>query len=232
MALTRTLGQIVDAIQRTADVVAFTDKHPVAYIQDLACRGLAALNRITATTNPEFRPVGTTTIVTDGRANSYGLPVDFRSLIAVEYTVDRVKSFLEPYEWPERPALENNLLVNVGGRAHGFKLIGSNLDLQPLPAAGHSVQLWYATTALQPSDPATAVDVYDRLDDYVIWYAAREIAGERENWPRYDRLTTSMGALEGDIRILARSRDLSTPTRITDRRDMRRLDVRRRGWLR
>ncbi len=55
----------------------------------------------------------------------------------------------------------------------------------------------------------------ERLDSYVVWWAAREVAQERENWPRCDRLTQWMQELEAEIRILARSIDLSGPERIT-----------------
>lgn len=219
---TRTLGEIVDAIQRTADVVAFTDRHPVSYIKDLACRGLGALQTLTATTDPEFRPVGSTQWTTDGITGELTLPVDCRSIIAVQYTVDGSKTFLEPFEWAERPQLADTSISNPTGRAAGFQRLGTSIELLPVPVANHTVKMWYATTVQQPSADADPVDVYDRLDSYVIWWAAREIADERENWQRVASLTTKMQALEADIRILARSRDISTPTRIIDRRNLRR----------
>jgi hypothetical protein len=230
MALTRRLDQIVDAIQRTADVVAFTDKHPVSYVKDLACRGIAALLRVTATTDTEFRPVGSFAYTTDGIASTQPLPVDMRSILAVEYTVDGYKSFLEPYEWAERPMLTQTVDTPRTGRALAFKRIGTNIELLPKPDVGHTVQIWYATTASQPSADSDTVDVYDRLDDYIIWWAAREIAQERENWQRFDRLTGLISNLEADIRVLARSRDLSSPTRIANRRDLRTRSP--RGWPR
>lgn len=230
MALTRRLDQIVDAIQRTADVVAFTDKHPTSYIKDLACRGIAALQRITATTDTEFRPVASYTFTTDGIATTTGLPVDCRSILAVEYTVDGYKSFLEPYEWDERPALAQTVDTTTVGRALGFKRLGANIELLPKPDEGHTVKIWYATTAAQPSADSDTIDVYDRLDDYIIWWAAREIAQERENWSRFDRLTTLIANLEADIRVLARSRDLSSSARIVNRQLLRSRNS--RGWPR
>ncbi len=229
MALTRTLGELVDAIQRTADVVAFTDKHPVSYIKDLACRGIGALDRIIKTTDTEFRPLGSTTYTTDGITGTLGLPVDCRSIIAIEYTFDGVKCPLDPFEWVERPELA--MMTTDGfGRARGYRRIGSNIELLPLPDEGHTVLVWYSTTAQQPSGDSTAVDVYDRLDDFIIWHAAREIAQERENWTRVNVLTGWMNDLQADIRILARSRDLSSPTRIVDRTGMRETYARRRFW--
>ncbi len=230
MALTRRLDQIVDAIQRTAGVVAFTDAHPVPYIKDLACRGIAALHRVTATTDTEFRPVGSFSYTTDGIATTRALPVDLRSILAVEYIIDGYQGFLEPYEWSERPMLAQTVDTTTTGRALAYKRIGTSIELLPKPDAGHTVRIWYATTASQPASDSDTVDVYDRLDDYIIWWAAREIANERENWERFDRLTGLIQTLEGDIRVLARSRDVSAAPRIANRQDLRSRAY--RGWPR
>ncbi len=219
MALTTTLGELVEAVQRTADVVAFTDKHPVVYVKELVNRGLGALSRICRTTNPEFQPIASSPITTDGIETLYSLPGNFRSLISVEYTdADSRKAWLVPYEMHERAALSSPEERSSSLRARHYKVIGSNIELLPRAPADHVARLWYATTVTQLSDTGPAFDTMERLDDYVIWYAAREIAQERENWPRYDRLTASMGALEADIRILARSVDLSHPARVVDAR--------------
>lgn len=231
MALTRTLAQIVDAIQRTADVVAFTDKHPVSYIKDLACRGIGALDTIIKTTDTEFRPLGSITYTTNGIASTFALPVDCRSIIAIEYTVDGQKDYLDPFEWVERPLLvDADLSGSTTGRARGYKRIGSNLEVLPKPNANHSILMWYSTTASQPTADSDTVDTYDRLDSYIIWWAAREIAAERENWARVKYLDERLATAEGDIRVLARSRDVSAPSRIVDRKNIRDAFGRRRFW--
>jgi hypothetical protein len=231
MPLTRTLAQLREAVQRTADIVQFTDKHPDSYVNDLINRGLGALSRICRTTNPEFQPIGSTTISCDGVNTSFALPSNFRSLISVEYTGENSeKSWLVPFELHERPALTTPETQSNSIRAYAYKVIGTNLQLLPLAPSGHTAFVWYATTATQLSSDASTVDTMDRLDDYVIWYAAAEIAQERENWARYDRLVQRMGALEADIRILARSVDLSHPSRITDVRVAARDRYGRKVW--
>jgi hypothetical protein len=219
MALTRTLAQLRDAVQRTADVVAFTDKHPEWYVNDLVNRGLGALSRICRTVDPEFQPVASTTITTDGVAAAYALPSNFRSLISVEYSGENAaKTWLLPYEMHERAALTTPDATSNSVRANWYRVLGTNLELLPRPPAGHSALVWYATTATQLAADAATMDTMDRLDDYVIWHAAREIAQERENWQRVQTLTGWMADLAGDIRILARSRDLSAPSRLVDLR--------------
>lgn len=218
MALTRTLAQLRDAVQRTADIVQFTDKHPDSYVNDLVNRGLGALSLLCRTVDPEFQPIASTTLTCDGSNTTYALPSNFRSLISVEYTHDGFKTWLEPYQLHERASLTTPDVQANATTATGYKVIGTNLELLPLPSEDDTALCWYATNVTQLSADASTVDVMDRLDSYVIWWAAREVAQERENWERYDRLSASMAALEGDIRILARSKDLSAPGRPTDTR--------------
>lgn len=149
MALTRNLEELRDAVQRTADVIEFTEKHPETYLNDLVNRALGALSRVCRTTNPEFQPIASTTITTDGNNTAYALPTNFRSLISVVYTDtdnDNRKIWLQPYEMHERAALTTPDTVSNAIRACAYKVIGTNLDLQPLPPANHTALVWYATT--------------------------------------------------------------------------------------
>lgn len=219
MPLTRTLAQIRDSVQRTAGISAFVGtgkRHTEASVNDLINRGFGALQRKTAAIDPEFRPIASTEITTDGDATEYPLPSNCRSVLAVHYTVDGNSTWLLPYELHERPALvDANGTVNAT-RASRYRVLGTNIELLPLADEDHTVLVWYATTAIQLSSDGQSADVYDRLDDYVIWWAAREICKDREDWERHDRLGADLKDLEQDLAILARSRDLSHPAKVVD----------------
>ncbi len=214
MPVTRTLAQLRDSVQRVADIRAFTTRHSDASVNDLINRGLGALNRLFASVNPEFRPIASYEIATDGTNTTYALPATFRSLISVEYEADSEKVWLQPYEMFERADLDP--ATPESGRAYAYRLLGTNIELLPLPDDDHTVTLWYSTTATQLSVDADTADVSDRLDDYVIWWAAREIAMDRADWERHDRLDAKIKSLEEEIRIIARSRDVSSPSRVVD----------------
>lgn len=217
MPLTTDQQTIRDAVRQSADVVAFTDKHTDARINDLINQALGALSRLCRTTNPEFQPIGSSTIPMDGIATSYGLPANFRSLLSVEYTGDSgIKFWLNPHQLSERAALTDPDTTATATQAAGYRLMGSNIELLPRPPLGHSILIWYATTATQLVANGATFDTMERLDTYVIWWAAREIAADREAWERHDRLTAKLSELEADIRILARSLDLSMPKRVVD----------------
>lgn len=234
MALTTTLALMRDAVRRTAGVVAFADTHPDARINDLINQGLGALSRLCRTTNPEFQPIATDTIITDGVATQYGLPSNFRSLISVEYTDgDDHKSWLAPFELEERAMLTNPNVTATAIRAVGYRLLGTNIELLPRPEAGHAATLWYATSVTQLAADGSTFDTMDRLDTYAIWWAAREIAIEREAWERHAALTAQMDELAGDIRVLARSIDLSVPKRTVQLlQSATNYPYRRRGYYR
>lgn len=214
MALTRTLAQIRERVQRAAGVLAFTDRHPTAYIDDLINGALGALLRTTATVAPEFRPIASTTITFDGTNTAYALPSGFRSAILVEYIGDDAhRAYLGEYTMAERPRLADVDAASDSIGAVAFRLLGSNIDFLPLPPSGHTAVLWYATTATQLSSGSDTTDVVDRVDDYITWWAAREVAMDREDWERHDRLTAKLDAAVPEILIMARQRNVSGPSR-------------------
>ncbi len=215
MPLTRSLAEIRDATRRTADIVEFTAKHPDEYINDLINRGLGALSRICRNVNPKFQPIASTIITTDGVATIYQLPSNFRSLISVEYTDgDNNRVWLDKFGQEQRALLASRDVQSRSLRALGYMLVGSNIEFLPRPPEGHQATLWYATTVTQLTQDAQVVDTMERLDSYVIWWAAREIALERKDYQHRAALTEQMKELEAEIRILARSIDLSGPERI------------------
>lgn len=225
MPLTQTLAQLRDAVQRTAGITAFVGtgkRHTEASVNALINRGLGALQRKTAIVDPEFRPIASTEITTDGDATEYGLPTNLRSIISVHYDIDGEQIWLLPFQMNERPALASGYTTANATRATHYRRLGTNIELLPLPDADHVVTVWYATTAPQLSADGDTVDVYDRLDDYVVWWASREIAMDREDWERHDRLDAKLASLEADIFILARSRDLNSNARVVDLRQANR----------
>lgn len=211
--LTRSQSQLRESVQRVADVLAFTDRHPPAAINDLLNRGFGALSRLCRSVNPEFQPLASATLTFDGVTALYGLPSNFRTLLSVEYDAagDGSRVWLTPFELHERALLAAP--DTTATRARVYRLTGDNIELLPMPAAGHTALLWYATDVVQLTSDASTAQTPDRLDDYVIWWAAAEIAIERGDWERHDRLLQKLSGIEADIRILARQRDVNAPGR-------------------
>ncbi|MCW5838269.1 MAG: hypothetical protein KIS78_38105, partial [Labilithrix sp.] len=170
------------------------------------------------TVTPNFEPIASTVIEMNGLDTKYPLPANFRTLISVEYSGDGGrKRWLTRFEMFERARLADPETAGNSTGATSFARIGTNIEFLPRPPAGHRALLWYATNAPQLTGDGQAIDTLDRLvDNYVIFWAAREIAGELGHWERHESLSGKLGALEPEIRVLARTRDLTGPTRIVD----------------
>ncbi|MBX3198239.1 MAG: hypothetical protein KF894_08850 [Labilithrix sp.] len=233
MPLTRSQAEMRVAIRRTSDTVKATDRTPDDAIDDLTNRGLGMFSSLCKTVTPNFEPIASTTIVMNGLDTKYLLPANFRTLISVEYSGDGGKKrWLTRFEMFERARLSDPETTNNSTGATSFARIGTNIEFLPRPPVEHRALLWYATNAPQLTGNGQAIDTLDRLvDNYVIWWASREIAGELGHWERHESLSGKLAALEPDIRVLARTRDLTGPTRIVDVYEANRFGrIRGRRW--
>jgi len=233
--LTRTQAQMRESIRRASDTFGPTHaaRTPDTHVDDLINRGLGMFTSLCMTVAPDFHPIASTTITANGDDTVYPLPSNYRTAISVEYIGDSgKKTWLAPFEKHERAELSGPETGSTSQGATGYRRIGTNIEFLPRPPAGHRVLLWYATNAPQLNGDGNAIDTLDRLvDNYVTWWAAREIAGELGNWERHESLSSKLGAIEPDVRLLARTRDVSLPSRITDLSYADRYG-RMRGWRR
>lgn len=216
MALLRTIDQMVDATRRCTNALGASalQRHPNADLFDYVNRGIAALDRILKIADTGQRYLASTSITTVNGQELYPLPSDFMALLSLSGVVNGAQRWLTAYAMNERPALVDQ---NAGwtGEPIYYRLRGASISLLPVPAATYTLTLWYAPNATTLTS-GQAVDTIDRLDDYIVWYAAREICKKDGNWPLHDRLTADMTSLRSEIEALARNRDMSSPGRIVD----------------
>lgn len=216
MALTRTIDQMVSATRRATNALGTSalQRHPDADVFDYVNRGIAALDRILKLQDSGQRYLSSATVTTVSGTETYALPSDFMHLISLGGAIDGVQRWFTSYNMNERPHLID---TNVGwtGAPIYYRLQGANISLLPIPAAVYSLTLWYSPN---PST-LTTTQTYDtiaRLDDYIVWYASKEIAKKDSNWELHDRLTADLSAMRSDIEAISRNRDQNSPTRIVD----------------
>lgn len=221
MALNRTIEQMVDATRRCTDTqgVAALERHPDVDLFDYVNRGIAALHRVLSLADNGQRYINSATILTSTSIENYSLPADFMHLISLSGVFDGVQRWLTSYEMNERPPLIDD---NAGwtGEPLFYRLRGANISLVPIPRNVYSLTLWYGPTPAELT-AGQNFDTIARLDDYVVWYAAKEIAKKDRNWELHDRLSADMAQLRGEVEAVGRNRDLNSPARIIDvtRRD-------------
>jgi len=221
MSLTRTIDQMVDATRRAANIqgTTATQRHTESDLFDYVNRGVAALDRILKLVDNGERYLSSTSITTGNGLELYPLPVDFLSLVSLSGMIDGRMRWLTAYAENERPALTD---TNAGwtGEPNRYRLRQGNISLLPVPRGEYALTLWYA-----PAPPTlTSGQTFDtiaRLDDYIVAYAAREVAKKDANWALHDRLSSELASFRGEIEAIARNRDKNSPARIVDvqRRD-------------
>jgi hypothetical protein len=230
MALQRTIDQMVDATRRCTNALGASalQRHPDSDLFDYVNRGIAALDRLLKIADTGQRYLASTTLSTINGTELYALPSDFGALISLSGIVNGVQRWLTAYAHNERPALVD---VNAGwtGEPLHYRLRGESISLLPVPASTYALTLWYAPAA-PTLTTGQAFDTIARLDDFIVWYAAREICKKDSSWELHDRLTADMNALKGEIEAIGRNRDLASPARVIDVTLRDRWGVRRRVY--
>jgi hypothetical protein len=217
VALTQTLAQMEARVRYTCDVggASGTERHTQAAIFDLLNVGIAKLSRLLRSAAPDQRWLATNTIALSSGVSVYALPADFLSLISVELLAEGHRRWLTAFELAER-AMLTDPLQSYTGVPTAYRVEGGNVEVLPVPqASGYTLSLWYVphTTMLAG---AAVLDTVDRLDDYPVWDACLAVCERDRLWELHDRLLDRKAALEKEIRVVARQRDINTPARIVD----------------
>lgn len=216
MTLSRTIDQMVDGARRCAGVqgTSALERHPDADLFDYCNRGIAALYRILAIADSGQRYLASTTLTTSANTEVYALPSDFMHMVSLSGQINGVQRWYTPYEMQERPHLVDQ---NAGwtGEPLYYRLRGSNISLLPVPKGVYSLTLWYSPAPGTLTTGQT-FDTIARLDEYVVWWAAKEIAKKDRNWELHDRLSSDLAKLESQVDAIARNRDQNHGNRIQD----------------
>lgn len=217
MALTQTREQIRDAVRKLTNTQGSTAllRHPDADLNDYINRGLSRLRFLLTQANPDQRYLSSTTITTSDGTSLYSLPSDFGFLISVDMAIDSRKVWLLAYEMHERAALTSPDNV-YSGQPTTYRLRGGNIEFLPTPTGDYDATLWYVPHTTELSSDGSTLDTVNRLDDYVIAYAARWVATKDKNWDLKQSAGELMQELVSEIEVLGRSRDENAPARIVD----------------
>lgn len=215
MGLTRTLDELALDIRRCADIEDRTDRFPTAEVYGYANLGLAALHRKLKQAVPDQQWLATTTFTTTSGVSLYPLGSTFRSLISIDITANGHKQWLLPYMMHERADLTDPE-ASFTSVPQQYRLRGDNIELLPLPRGAYQVVLWYVPSGPTLTAGSDTFDTIERLDQYVIWWGAREALFKDKHLSEYDRLGVRLKEMEEDIFLLGRSRDLNGSSRVVD----------------
>lgn len=222
MSLTRTLEQMAASVRECADIegTSAATRHTNAQVYEYVNRGIAALYRILQQSIPDQRYLSSQAIsITSGTA-TYALGSTFTMLVSVDATFNGVKFWVQRYDLIDRPALSNT--SSASSAPYTYRLRGSNIEFMPTPSSAGTANVWFVPAPDQLT-AGQAIDTIARLDDYVIWYAAREVATKDKEWQLVQALDGRLAGMRADIEVAARSRDLNDPPGVTNTRTFDRL---------
>ena len=202
-------------VRKMTDTEGLTSRHPDSDLADYVNRGYGALYRILAAAIPSHRFLASVTDSLTPYVSTVALPADFRSLLSVDIDANGSRQWLLAYEFHERPFLADQNSSSYG-TPNCYRLQAGNIEFLPSPDSAYSYTLWYVPNATQLTSDAATADVIDRLDEYVINFAARIVAKKDKNWDLADRCAAELGEMRSDIEVLGRSRDMNSPPRVVD----------------
>lgn len=217
MALTQTLTQLTANVRRFADIGGTNAlvRHPDADLYDYLNRAFGSLHRILTEQLPDVRVLSSTTVTTSAGTATYALPADFDHLISVDLTANGSKTWLLSYEMHERASLTAPSSAGIGVPL-AYRLRGSNIEYLPTPTGVYTSVLWYVPTPSQLTSGAQTYDTINRLDDYLIAYAARFVAVRDKNSDLVGICNQMIAEFRREAEQAARGRDKNSPSRIVD----------------
>jgi hypothetical protein len=217
LALTHTREDMRDALRRYTNTQGASAllRHPDVDLNEYLLRGLSRLRYRITQANPDQRYLSSSSADTSDGTSLYSLPSDFGFLISVDITANGAKTWLTAYEMHERPALTSADQPS-SGIPFCYRLRGGNIEFLPEPGGAYTYTLWYVPHTTEFTSDASVLDTVNRLDDFVIAYAARFIATKDKNWDLLNECKALMAELEEEITVLGRSRDQNAPSRIVD----------------
>lgn len=217
MALTQTREEIRDNVRRLANVQGTSAllRHPDAELNDYINRGYSRLRFKLNQSSPDQRWMTSTTITTVDGTTVYSLPSDFGVLVLLDITANGATTWLTNYELHERPMLASADQPR-SGIPFCYRLRGGNIELLPEPGGAYTVTLWYIPHTTELSADASVLDTLNRLDDFVVAYAARLVAIKEKAWDLKSACQEIMAELEEEIQVIGRTRDINGSSRIVD----------------
>ncbi len=218
MALTQTRTQIRANVRRLSDTGGTNAlaRHPDTDLNEYIDLALGSLHRALSEGIVDQRYLSSASVsLTSAAGSTYALDATFDHLISVDLSANGSKSWLVAYEMHERASLTSPDL-NTSGVPICYRLRGSNIEYLPAPAGSYTSTLWFVPTPTQFSSDGSTFDTVNRLDTFLVAYAAKFIAIKDKNTALVGLCDELLTELREDIATVARNRDKNSPPRIVD----------------
>lgn len=147
---------------------------------------------------------------------NYTLPADFYKLTGVDSKLNAGDwTTLKKFNFNERNRYQDFSVWNLSGvPSIRYRLVGSNLNLSPIPTSATPMKLWYVPLAVKLSADGDTLKDLNGYSEYVIVDAAIKMLQKEES--DVSVLMAQKAGLEKRIREMAKDRDAAEPDSVTD----------------
>lgn len=225
MGRSRQLQYVRADVYKRSDLEGATDRFPPAEVDRYINQGRAALRDeiIKARGRSYFRKQPAATITTgaglvSGSTTKYTLPSDFYQLISVRVAEENGDN-LEPFTAQDEPDLRY-VGASTDWPTH-YELQENAIEMLPEHRAGQAVVLEYIPVLTDVSADADLVEGYNGWEDFIVDYAAMQMAMKDDEPRVVAMLDRSLERMRERIQALAPKRDRFRAERTKDVRGSR-----------
>lgn len=212
---TRSLANLIEDVRKRADVEGAEERHTDADITRYINQGYAALrDLLTEVMGRRYFRAKEDVSVVRGQSE-YPLNVAFQSLLLVRI-VDAPGEELQPLQPHDEVWIREGL--SATSRPTHYDLTAGNIEFLPTPQTDITIRLEYIPILSDLSDPAQTLDGVNGWEDYVVYFAAAEIAAKDDERGAKADCERDMANLEVRIRKGSK-RDRFRAERVKDARN-------------
>jgi len=219
MARTRSITLLRSDAYKRADLENSTSLIPQADATEYVNKGYAALYRLLAKVGrPVYFPTKSTLTTTVAQA-AYTLDIfapdasRFWLEISVHATVSGTKSQIHEWDFSELADLSDTSR-GWSGELLKYKIVENSIYLYPAPGGAWPIELWWVPAPrrfVDTTDDAQTIDGVADFEQYVIDYAAKEMAVKRKNLELAAFLTGELATKQAEIETLGAHRRAEPP---------------------
>lgn len=145
----------------------------------------------------------------------YALPTDFYKLRGVDISLNSSDYITaKPFNFNERNRNSDATWGSRSATNFRYRLMGSNIKLNPTPQAVANIRLWYVPTATKLVVDADQYDDLNQYSEYVVVDAAIKMLQKEES--DVTVLLNQKMALKRRLEEMANNRDIGSPLAIQD----------------
>lgn len=202
-------------VRRRTDTENEIARFPDTELDDAINEGIAQFHAERVRIRGQGFDEATTLFSTVAGTETYDLPATLLNVVKVWTKLDGAEFQLTGYEEPDTDGLVEPaswaMIRNVG-----FRIVGSQVSLRPIPDAVHTVYIKYVSTAVKLTAPSNTVDGVDGLEEFIVAWAGKRFAMKNEASGMVAMFDNEMVSNLDRLRALEHARNAANPPRMQD----------------